>query len=124
MKIHFVRHGETDWNAEGRLQGHSPSRLSEKGRREACTLSLRLPQGFKQWPVYASDLRRTVETADLLHDGHCHKLISSPLLREISLGRWEGKLRSEVQHTEPDLFRTFKQKASSWFRRRLRKSTR
>lgn len=67
-----------------------------------------LPEGFRQWPIYASDLKRTIETAHLLHGGHCSTLITSPLLREISLGHWEGKLRSEVQATETDLFHTFK----------------
>lgn len=112
MKIHLVRHGETDWNAEGRLQGHSASRLSAKGRDEALHLAKSMPQGFENWPAYASDLQRTVETAHLLHGGRCATLNTSPLLREISLGRWEGKLRSEVSTTEPQLFRTFKQQAS------------
>ena len=112
MKIHLVRHGETDWNAEGRLQGHSPSRLSAKGREEALHLAQALPKGFTRWPVYASDLKRTVETAHLLHGGLCTHLKTSPLLREISLGHWEGKLRKEVSRSEPGLFHTFKQKAS------------
>ena len=71
-----------------------------------------LPAGFKYWPIYASDLKRTMETAHILHGGQCGHLNTSPLLREISLGRWEGRLRSEVSRTEPGLFDTFKQNAS------------
>ncbi len=112
MRIHFIRHGETDWNAEGRLQGHSPSSLSERGRSEASALARDLPPCFREWPVYASDLRRTVETAHLLHGGHCPHLHTSPLLREIALGRWQGRLRSEVQASEPELLEQFKCRAS------------
>lgn len=114
MKIHFVRHGETDWNADGRLQGHSPSRLSAKGQAEARTLANKLPPQFRNWPVYASDLQRTVETARLLYDGECPHLITSPLLREIALGRWQGRLKDEVQADEPELYQRFKRQASQF----------
>ena len=112
MKIHLVRHGETNWNAEGRLQGHALSELSARGRAEAEALARQMPPHFRDWPVYASDLRRTVETAHILHGGFCPRLQTSPLLREIGLGRWEGRLRSEVETTEPELFYQFKQVAS------------
>lgn len=114
MKVHLVRHGETDWNAEGRLQGHSPSSLSPRGRMEAEQLARSLPEQFRDWPVYASDLARTIETAHILHGGHCAQLLTSRLLREIGLGHWEGKLRSEVQASEPELFHRFKHQASQF----------
>jgi len=60
----IVRHGETEWNAEGRIQGHTDIGLSEKGAEQARSLGLRLA-GMNIDVAYTSDLKRTSETAKL-----------------------------------------------------------
>ena len=64
-RIILVRHGETDWNAERRWQGHSDRPLNEAGRRQAEELAARL-DGAPIDAVYSSDLLRAHETARLL----------------------------------------------------------
>ncbi len=64
----IVRHGETEWNAEGRIQGHTDIGLSERGEEQARSLGQRLAD--RQIDVaYSSDLKRTSETANLALDG-------------------------------------------------------
>ena len=58
----LVRHGETDWNASGRLQGHTDRPLNEYGRRQAAELAERLDTDDVA-AIYASDLARARETA-------------------------------------------------------------
>lgn len=85
----FFRHGATDWNAEGRLQGQEDIPLSEAGRRQVTALVPFVAQHhFTR--VVCSDLRRTYETAVLL-DFPMPEL--DPRLREADLGAWTG-LRS------------------------------
>ena len=60
----LVRHGETEWNAEGRIQGHTDIGLSEKGAEQARSLGQRLVD-LRIDAAYSSDLKRTSETAKL-----------------------------------------------------------
>ena len=60
----IVRHGETEWNATGRIQGHTDIGLSEKGTEQARSLGLRLA-GMHIDVAYSSDLKRSSETARL-----------------------------------------------------------
>jgi probable phosphoglycerate mutase len=67
MTVVLVRHGETDWNAERRLQGWAPTPLSERGREQATRAGEHLAATYEFDSVVASDLRRTRETADRIH---------------------------------------------------------
>jgi broad specificity phosphatase PhoE len=87
----LVRHGQTDWNLEGRYQGQSDVPLNERGRAQAQALASQL-QGERFASIYSSDLKRAKETADIVAVPLCLPVISEPRLREIDQGEWEGQL--------------------------------
>ncbi len=101
----LVRHGETDWNAEGRLQGHTDRPLNEHGRRQARGLAERLA-GDAITAVYSSDLSRARETAEILAEPLGLPVVTDPDLRERNWGNWEGLTGSErdrVEHVGEDV---------------------
>ena len=85
----LVRHGETDWNASGRLQGHTDRPLNEYGRRQAAELAERLGADDVA-AIYASDLSRAKETAEILGARLGLPVLLDPDLRERNWGSWEG----------------------------------
>lgn len=86
MRIAFLRHGPTDWNAEKRLQGHTDIPLSAAGRAQAARY--RLPDEFRAAPVLVSPLSRARETAELVG---ATGAVAEPLLIEMDWGDWEGQ---------------------------------
>ena len=97
----LARHGETDWNKEGRWQGWADPPLNETGRAQARTLAEQL----RQTPfdaVYASDLRRAFETAELVAAPHGVPVLSEVGLREIDVGSWSGLTRVEIEARFPN----------------------
>ena len=85
----LVRHGETDWNAEGRLQGHTDRPLNDFGRRQAQRLADELAaEEFDA--IYASDLARARETAEIVAEHLRLGVLLDPDLREKDWGTWEG----------------------------------
>jgi broad specificity phosphatase PhoE len=90
----LVRHGETDWNAAGRLQGHTDRPLNEYGRRQAHELAERLA-GDGIDAVYASDLARARETAEILGSRLGLEVVIDADLREKNWGNWEGLTSDE-----------------------------
>ena len=90
----LVRHGETDWNAEGKLQGHTDRPLNDYGRRQARALAERLA-GEEIEAVYASDLSRARETAEILGAQLGLPVAVDPDLREKNWGNWEGLTADE-----------------------------
>ena len=95
----LVRHGETDWNAAGRLQGHTDRPLNVYGRRQARALADRLAGDGIQ-AVYASDLARARETAEILGARLGLDVVVDPDLREKDWGSWEGLTSDERVHVE------------------------
>ena len=91
-RLVLVRHGQSTWNAEGRLQGQADPPLSKLGRREAVALR-GLLTGFPPERVLSSDLRRTRETAAAL--GH-PEATPDPVWREIDVGEWAGRLLADL----------------------------
>jgi probable phosphoglycerate mutase len=102
----LVRHGQSTWNHERRIQGQLDPPLSDEGRRQAAQLGRRLA-GRKFAGFYSSDLMRAAETAQLV--GESIGIDPTPMaeLREINLGQWEG-LRTE------DLAARFPEAWASW----------
>ena len=95
----LVRHGETDWNAEGRLQGHTDRPLNDYGRRQAKELAERLA-GEGADAIYASDLARAKETAEILGERLGLPVVIDPALREKNWGNWEGLTGDERVHVD------------------------
>lgn len=94
--LYVFRHGETDWNKEGRMQGGSDIPLNETGRRQAAILS----QFFRSNPVeifLSSDLIRAHDTARIVRGDHDAPIILDARLRETHLGDAEGMLFADVE---------------------------
>jgi broad specificity phosphatase PhoE len=95
----LVRHGETDWNAAGRLQGHTDRPLNEHGRGQAKELAERLAvEGADA--IYASDLSRAKETAEIVGQRLGLPVVIDADLREKNWGNWEGLTGDERVHVE------------------------
>ena len=106
LRLYFVRHGETAWNREGRLQGQHDIPLNDLGRAQAAEAGRRLktltdPQAL---PWVASPLSRTVETAQLARReiGLEEDVFTrDERLKELAFGRWEGLTWKEIRQSDP-----------------------
>lgn len=88
-RICFIRHGETDWNVERRIQGHTDIPLNEIGRAQALAMAFNAAhQRFHV--IYSSDLARTVETAQVLAQREDLEVKLLPQLRERHYGLFQG----------------------------------
>jgi broad specificity phosphatase PhoE len=96
-----ARHGETDWNREGRWQGWADPPLNDTGRAQARRLAEELRETAFD-AVYSSDLRRAFETAEILAAPHGAPVVADAGLREIDVGSWSGLTRSEIEARFPD----------------------
>ena len=95
----LVRHGETDWNADGRLQGQTDRPLSDYGREQALQLADDLQgEGFDA--IYSSDLSRARETAEIVGARLGLRVELDPDLREKDWGNWEGLTSVERDRVE------------------------
>jgi 2,3-bisphosphoglycerate-dependent phosphoglycerate mutase len=95
----LVRHGETDWNAVGRLQGHTDRPLSDFGRRQARQLAAELEDEPLD-AIYTSDLSRARETAEIAGERLGLPVVLDPDLREKDWGTWEGLTSVERDRVE------------------------
>ena len=99
--ILLARHGETDWNREGRWQGWADPPLNETGRAQARTLATQLRETEFD-AVYSSDLRRAYETAEIVAEPHGSAVIADAGLREIDVGSWSGLTHAELEVQFPN----------------------
>jgi probable phosphoglycerate mutase len=95
----LVRHGETDWNADGRLQGQTDRPLSDFGRRQAQRLAEELADEELE-AIYSSDLARARETAEIIGERLVLAVDLDPELREKDWGTWEGLTAVERDRVE------------------------
>lgn len=104
MRLFLIRHGETDWNREGRFQGQRDTSLSEKGRAQALKAALGLASHDFQG-IVSSPLSRALDTALEISraGGRSIKVEVMGELTEINHGNWEGLLASEVRERWGDL---------------------
>ena len=89
-RLFLVRHGQTDWNLAGRLQGQTDIPLNDTGRRQAEEARQRL-SGVQFDAVYSSPLSRAVETAILVSGWPADRVRTDERIKEIAFGDWEGK---------------------------------
>lgn len=100
-KIWFLRHGETEWNAEGRVQGQTEFVLSPRGHAHARQqAALMAPILAMDPPCFVSPLKRTRQTADIALGGRSYA--TDDRLKEIFAGDWEGHLREDLFKRLPE----------------------
>ncbi|MED4130233.1 histidine phosphatase family protein [Shouchella miscanthi] len=102
MKLYFIRHGESEGNKQGKIQGTMDFPLSDLGERQAdavaeFTKSLSIDQ------IYTSDLTRALHTAQAITKKHNQSLKETTLLREVHLGSIQGKTREDIYTLYPHL---------------------
>lgn len=108
LQLFFIRHGETEWNVEKRLQGRKNSALTENGVRDAKLLGERLASTDFE-AVISSPSMRTVETAKLVMGERTLPFKTDERLMEIDLGEWEGRTVEEIKESEPELFYVYEE---------------
>lgn len=101
MKIYLIRHGQTDWNLAGKIQGSTDIPLNETGKSQAQALA----KGMEKRPVmqiFSSTLKRAVATAAAI--GRSQKVDVDIIrgLEEVGFGHWEGMSWTEIQETYPE----------------------
>ena len=106
MKIYLIRHGETDWNKEGRLQGQADMALNEEGIRQAKVAAERLSGLFFD-RIYCSPLCRALVTAEIIKGDREIPLAEDRRLLEIGFGRYEGRKIAEIEQDTNDPFHSF-----------------
>ncbi len=104
--ILLIRHGETAWNREQRIQGQKDVPLSALGEEQARLLGRRLGE-VPLAAAYASDSLRARRTAEIALEGRGVPLTLSPALRERNFGSWEGLLWTEIERLFPEEARRF-----------------
>jgi probable phosphoglycerate mutase len=102
-EIILIRHGETDWNAEKRLQGHLDTPLNAEGQRQAAALGHVLRDEAID-AIFASDLQRAIKTAEAIAEPHRMQVTIDAGLRERGFGAFEGLLRTEMAVAYPEAF--------------------
>ena len=104
----LIRHGETIWNAEGRIQGQGDGPLTERGVAQARAVARRL-QEEEFTTLYGSHLGRVIETARHIADVTGHAITIDERLQERHYGLFEGLTYAEAQTQHPDIFATYQQ---------------
>jgi broad specificity phosphatase PhoE len=102
--LYLIRHGETDWNVEGRWQGHADVPLNERGHQQAAQIAQDLA-GAGLAAIYSSDLQRALDTARVLSATTGLPVQTDPRLREINQGEWQGLLAEEVEARYGEMLR-------------------
>ena len=103
----LVRHGETDWNAERRLQGHTDIDLNARGLAQAEQMAHAIKKINLAFDVlYTSDLQRAAKTANAIEQLFSTSAIPNAGLRERHLGALQGLTTDEAPQLEPDLWRS------------------
>lgn len=109
MRLCLVRHGETDWNAEQRMQGHQDLPLNAHGLAQAGQAARQFA-GLRADALYSSDLQRAWQTAQPIAVALNLPLVRLAALRERNYGRCEGMVRNEVAGVYPEDARALRER--------------
>ncbi|KAB2328594.1 histidine phosphatase family protein [Cytobacillus depressus] len=106
LNVYVIRHGETEWNTQKRMQGRLDSSLTEKGIKDARSLGERLKDtDFVR--IISSPSTRAMETAKLVSRKNPKLIETDERLMEIHLGDWQGKVEGDIQIEYPEEFHAF-----------------
>ena len=106
MKLIFIRHGQTDWNVQGKIQGSYDSELNATGIEQAMSLSEKLLNlNYKFSKIYSSPQKRALKTAEILSKSSNVDYISVKDLQEMNMGKWEGLSWKEVEEQYPNEYK-------------------
>jgi len=104
--ITLIRHGETSWNVLGKFQGCNDIELTDEGREQAKCLSKRINNNFDN--IYASPLKRAMETAKIISENTSKTVMVAKDIREINFGEWEGLTSVEIEANYSEIFSAWK----------------
>ncbi len=102
-RLVLIRHGETDWNVEGRYQGQADPPLNARGLEQARRTAESL-RGVGLEVLYSSPLRRAAQTAAIIAETLGLEVRFEPRLMEIHLGVWQSRLTEAIRKAYPALF--------------------
>jgi broad specificity phosphatase PhoE len=102
-RVVFIRPGETDWNRDGRWQGWVAAPLNDHGRRQVSQLA-KFVRHIGMSALYSSDLKRAMQTADILGQQLGFAPIPDPRLRERDIGDWQGMTPAEMEAWYPEQY--------------------
>lgn len=103
LHLYIIRHGETEWNTEKRMQGRLDSDLTEKGRNDAQLLGERLKDTVFE-RIISSPSQRTLDTAKHICGKRDIPIETDERLMEIALGAWQGKTEDEIKELFPSQY--------------------
>ena len=106
-RICFIRHGETDWNVEKRIQGQTDVPLNETGYKQALAMAFNAAH-HEFHAIYSSDLVRARDTAGMLAERRGLEVQPLPLLRERNFGIFEGLTAAEGEQRHPEAYARYK----------------
>ena len=111
-RIILIRHGETNWNKEGRFQGQIDIPLNEKGKEQASKASQYLKE-IEFTKAFSSSMKRPYETAKIILKNNNIQIEKIESLVEINHGLWEGKLEEEIKQIWPEMLRDWHERPES-----------
>jgi broad specificity phosphatase PhoE len=112
MELILIRHGETIWNKEGRVQGLSDIELSDVGLNQAHKLALSI-QDINIRAIYSSPMKRAYQTAQIINEIHNAPIYLEPGLMEMDQGDFEGLTFKEIKACEKDFLQQWIQDAAA-----------
>jgi len=101
MLLYLIRHGQSTYNVQGRIQGQSDCELSEQGRRQGEAVARRLAV-LPIRAIHASPLRRASQTAEFLARALNLEIQFDPRLKEVDVGHFQDQIRADVMRRFPE----------------------